>query len=122
MCWLPSTRNTGTFRSAKLCKAQWSFTLVASGKRWRLKKVKCANPRVVLFALLRPTDKSHRSNSAIDTACGDGSREGGRRRRPSCRSTAPAAPLIGSSGGDRQGSRDRKSTRLNSSHLVISYA
>src|SRR5256885_12079327 len=48
--------------------------------------------------------------------CARGKGCGGRRRAPKARSScaSPRAPA--------RGSRDRKSTRLNSSHLVISYA
>src|SRR2546426_5494877 len=70
------------------------------------------------------------------TACGGGS--GGRRARPEAKATAPAASRSTASKpgtatkrkttarpdttGQRNPLTDRKSTRLNSSHLVISYA
>src|SRR5256885_15407521 len=56
-------------------------------------------------------------------------REPGRERQRPGDSGEPAGPLVravrhGTDGGHRAGARtrDRKSTRLNSSHLVISYA
>src|SRR2546426_2440205 len=53
-------------------------------------------------------------------------RESGRRRGPHARRRDDRAPHAGRPGGaescPRRRRRDRKSTRLNSSHLVISYA
>src|SRR5256885_5831457 len=66
-------------------------------------------PYTTLFRSDRPLGRPE-----LPRAAGAGAREHAGRVR------APGAPLRAGAGGGA--SRDRKSTRLNSSHLVISYA
>src|SRR5215467_5847295 len=67
------------------------------------------------------------SPRSIDCSSMGGSESGGMRwerslRRTSSGMTSVPSSRLGSESGTSCGARDRKSTRLNSSHLVISYA
>src|SRR5256885_12712274 len=86
--------------------------------------MKC--PTLYLFFFFNDTATTEIYTLSLHDAlpiCQEGDRQGARQEAAaSAMSFRSRHTVARANGSDRDGTRDRKSTRLNSSHLVISYA